>query len=58
VRHSAASISFPSRTRRRFRAAGAGAAGVQGQLFTLVGQEYRPQEGRVLTLNGIRIPQG
>jgi hypothetical protein len=44
------------RTRVQFRPAGSGPASTQGQLFTLIGQEYRPQEGRVLTINGIRVP--
>jgi len=46
------------RSRLLFRPAGAPAAAAQGQLFTLVGQEYRPQEKRDLTINGIRIPAG
>lgn len=46
------------RTRLLFRPAGAPAATAQGQLFTLIGQEYRPQENRPVTINGIRIPPG
>ncbi len=46
------------RTRLLFRPAGAPAAAAQGQLFTLIGQEYRPQENRPLTISGIRIPPG
>jgi hypothetical protein len=46
------------RTRLLFKPAGTTAASTQGQVFTLVGQEYRPVETRVLTLNGIRVPLG
>ena len=43
------------RTRLLFKPAATGTAPA-GEVFTLIGAEYRPQEGRVLTVPNVRVP--
>jgi TolB-like protein len=44
------------RTRILFKPAGSGRAATRGEIFSLIGTEYRPMEGRVLTIPNIRVP--
>jgi len=44
------------RTRLQFKPASTSPSGNKGEVFSIIGTEYRPMEGRVLTIPNVRIP--